>query len=280
MSRVREPAGLWLEGCGGWDDQDQHVASRWWAMRDLFESDSDSEGGGGGPQPQPGGAAAARSAAAAPASPSGSPAPAPASRGVQAEVIDLVDDEEEEEEEVPAQRQQRQQQPEQAPELPPAVPPHHSESPEPPAAAARLRRITRKQTQPAAQQQRAPRLAPQLEEEEAQPLSRGGAARVPQPEESEEEADEKAWHLPGHQWVLRGDIGTAPPHRPRDLLVLNTVIPYRRQFRAVTRAYQRRMQGELSVLYGTRARRSCWLVGSTQPHHSLFKACVVPHNLF
>lgn len=231
VARVREPAGLWLQGCGGWDDQDQQVASNWWGTRDLFESDNDSQGAA--TQQQQAGAAVARGAAAAPASPSASPAPAPASRG-DAEVIDLVGDEEEE---VDA----NQLQDGHVQEPPPALV-QHQESPEPPAAAARLRRITRKQSQPLLQPRRVPR--PASQSEEAQPLSRGGAARVPEPEvESDEEADEKAWHLPGHQWVLRGDIGGPPPHRPRDLLVLSTVIPYRRQFRAVTRAYQQRMQG-------------------------------------
>lgn len=231
VARVREPAGLWLQGCGGWDDQDQQVASNWWGTRDLFESDNDSLGA---PQQQQAEAAPARGAAAAPASPSASPAPAPASRGVHAEVIDLLGDDDDEVDANQLQEGHVQ-------EPPPALV-QHQESPEPPAAAARLRRITRKQSQPLLQPRRVPR--PASQSEEAQPLSRGGAAQVPEPEvESEEEADEKAWHLPGHQWVLRGDIGGPPPHRPRDLLVLSTVIPYRRQFRAVTHAYQRRMQG-------------------------------------
>lgn len=264
MAPVQEPAGLWLQGCGGWDDQDEQVASSWWAARkdkkdkeaikEIFDSDSDLPGAAGPQQQQPG-MALGRGAAAAPASPSAAAAAAPASRGVpQPEVIDLLVDDEDEEvapgQPPPEQAQQ------QAPAVEPAPQqPQHEASPEPPAAAARMRRFTHKQVHPPAQKRRQPRPAAPLEE--ALPLSRGRAAaiggslqREDEAAESEEEADEKAWRLPGHQWVLRGDIGGPPPHRPRDLLVLNTVIPYRRQFRAVTRAYQQRMQGALGERWG------------------------------
>lgn len=252
MAPVQEPAGLWLQGCGGWDDQDEQVASSWWASRkhkkdkeaieEIFESDSELPGAAGPQQQQPG-MALGRGVAAAPASPSAAAAAAPASCGVpQPEVIDLLVDDDEDEEVAPGQPL-----PEPAQQQAPAAEPaqqqaQHGRSPEPPAAAARMRHLEQKQ------KRRQPRPAAPLED--ALPLSRGGAAAVGgslqhegEAPESEEEADEKAWRLPGHQWVLRGDIGGPPPHRPRDLLVLNTVIPYRRQFRAVTRAYQQRMQG-------------------------------------
>lgn len=244
-ARVKEPAGLWLQGCGGWDDQDQQVASRWWAGRDLFGSDSEQEGRG-----KQGGAA---QAPAAPASEGVQPAAAaaPRSRGGPqgGDVIDLTHDSEEEAAAAAGQPAPKLDTQPKQPEAPEAA--QQQQGAEAPAAAPRRRRVARKNTSQQARPEAEAAAAA------AQPLSRGAAAAAPSGSagsfrlrrvaegegDSEEEADERAWRLPGHQWVQRGDIGGPPPHRPRDLLVLNTVIPYRRQYRAVTAAYLRSMRG-------------------------------------
>ena len=53
-----------------------------------------------------------------------------------------------------------------------------------------------------------------------------------------------SWHIPGHEWVKKGDIASKPPLRPGDLLVLSTVIPreYAPAYQRVTETYARRMQ--------------------------------------
>ncbi|PRW45110.1 glycine oxidase isoform X1 isoform A [Chlorella sorokiniana] len=150
-------------------------------------------------------------------------------------------DEEREEEKEADKREQLQQPP----------PPQQPAAPE-----RRITRLLAQRQQP--QQDRS--AAGQLSAEQAQPPSSGGLPAVPSgsgsggPASAAHAAGSGSaggqasgaqacpWRLQGHQWQLSGDIGGPPPHGPEDIVVLSTVIPQRRQFEAVTRAYEERMR--------------------------------------
>ena len=258
MAPLQEPVGLWLEGCGGWDDHRPEVALVWRARQEMMEEsdedDSEEE------------EAAAGCGAPARMPPAVGPAPAPVSQGLQplpamaplshgwpeaAEVIDLCSDDDSpnpgvEAAGAPAALPQHRQQAE-----PPPLAAQQQQQVEPPPPAAQ-QQPPQQQAEPplpavAEQQQQQP-LAAQARQPVASPLRMRGlqVARKHGPSPQQARAGGAAaaaaggggrgadndpdvgrpWLMPdGHQWTTRGDITGPPPRRPGDLVVLNTVIP-------------------------------------------------------